>query len=353
MIQARQRFPLTDRQPFRRNIVYMDKEPFGGTDMKRIIALTAFMLLLSLSACGQKTSPSQPDLASAAPTPVIAETPTTEPVTVKTQVYAQSGPYGQISLTLPEGWQAKSMPMAEGTDFMGLYGLRLQKPVTPNSYIDVGYHQSFGVCGTGLEQKALMLAGAEGWAGYYDGHDNWDFITLGGDLEGLVAISQIQDEDRKEYTDSLSILDSLQFNPAIKSGGAYYFTEESEAPEIALELELEHITATGADLVFYQWDGSQLKGTLFTNAHFTLEKQEKVTETWQPLDFSWGNDTPSFTAVSFPIQSNERTCLKCEWFDYYGELEPGTYRLTKSITCSTDTSHHKTYELKACFVWEG
>ena len=74
---------------------------------------------------------------------------------------------------------------------------------------------SFGVCGTGLKEETLTLAGDSVSAGYYDGDKNWTFLSFQGKNHGIVAWA---DPNAGWFADKgdqlLSMLDTIEWEPA-------------------------------------------------------------------------------------------------------------------------------------------
>lgn len=78
---------------------------------------------------------------------------------------------GQFSLAIPEGWTCDLE-----SDGDSLY--MVIRPPHEVGAIKVGYDPSFGVCGTGLTEKAVTIAGMEAWAGYYGSNSRWTYIAF-------------------------------------------------------------------------------------------------------------------------------------------------------------------------------
>ena len=73
--------------------------------------------------------------------------------------------------------------------------------------LSLGYDPSFVVCGTGLTEEAITIAGMDARVGTYDGHAMWDFICFPGDY---VAINHSNDNWTDEERDAiLSILETF------------------------------------------------------------------------------------------------------------------------------------------------
>ena len=79
-------------------------------------------------------------------------------------------------------------------------------------------HENFGVCGTGLVQQEISLAGDRAVAGYYDeAQQIWDFIRFEGKNEKIVAQQYEAKEWFAENKDTImDILDSLEYYARIQ-----------------------------------------------------------------------------------------------------------------------------------------
>ena len=169
------------------------------------IFLLAAALLLPGCAGTQVQNQEEP---AEAPAPAETEAAAVEPDA--NRVYAV-GPYGRISVEVPEGWEAE--PYAAGSEWSspGLYGMHLHPESEENGYIDLNYTQMFGVCGTGLSQETVTLAGEEASVGTYDQNEMWNFISFRGALEHITVQSVMAEEwpeaDREAV---MTILDTVQ-----------------------------------------------------------------------------------------------------------------------------------------------
>ena len=100
--------------------------------------------------------------------PAETDAPASEPDA--NRVYAV-GPYGRISVELPEDWEDEVYAAGSEWSSPGLYGMHLHPESEETGYIDLNYTQAFGVCGTGLSQEMVTLAGEEASVGTYDDHE--------------------------------------------------------------------------------------------------------------------------------------------------------------------------------------
>ena len=82
------------------------------------------------------------------------------------------------------------------------------------NHLIIGYYPNFAVCGTGLEQKTVTIAGMEARVGTYDGKQMWDFIVFPGDFVVLNESGENWTEDEKSAI--ISILESLEIKEDAK-----------------------------------------------------------------------------------------------------------------------------------------
>lgn len=98
----------------------------------------------------------------------------------------QLGPYGSITLTIPDGWEYHECSAGDDALFGSSYGIQIC-PAGQKGCVEIGYSDAFGVCGTGLEEKHETVAGADANIGYYDGSKIWSYVVFRGDNEKIVA----------------------------------------------------------------------------------------------------------------------------------------------------------------------
>lgn len=147
----------------------------------------------------------------------------------------QGGPYGEISITLPKGWNYEAYPMDSDELISGMYGIQFHPEGVEEGYIAIVYIDFFGVCGTGLSLEHTQIAGQPVSIGTYDNHAYWDYVSLGGEYEGIVALTYQVESWWSEYGEhTLEILDTLTFVRDVREGGAgvhFFLTEDSNRDE--------------------------------------------------------------------------------------------------------------------------
>lgn len=206
--------------------------------------------------------------------------------------------------------------------------------------MEVGYIESFGVCGTGLESEEITLAGEKASVGTYDEHEFWDFISFTGENEHIVALTSSVESWWPEYDEQvMEILDTLKFERE---------SADSKIEQLGLSLEMKNITPTGATLVFQQADGNPT-GTLQFGDDFIIEKQEKGE--WKAVSVVVEGNY-GFHDLAYPLENDSMRETEADWEWLYGKLEPGEYRIGKSVHDFRETGDYDQYMIYGHFVLE-
>ena len=233
--------------------------------MRKFAIILLFTAGLALWGCGNTAEPELPETQTRnTPEAESAEMQTGNATPVQAEKVesidvTQGGAYGEISLSLPTGWTYEACPTDSGKLMNGMYGIRFSPDDVTEGYIELVYMDLFGVCGTGLTEEQVTIAGNPANIGTYDGHEYWDFVFFREENEGMVAFTYSVSDWWSEYADQvLDILDTLSFRRDVREGGANIYSEESRISEIALSFSLKNISSTGATLVFDQYDADAL-----------------------------------------------------------------------------------------------
>ena len=238
-----------------------------------------------------------------------------------------SGPYGTLCINVPENWTWEACPVDSDKLMYGYYGIILRPTGAKEGQIELIYHDSFAVCGTGLESKDITLAGGPAMMGIYDRKPDWDFIIFRGANEGVVAQTKMCETwTDGMWAEALTILDSASFDADRKEGGIGQFCRESENDTIAVLMEVRHVTPTGATVRFHQYDNMD-HGALIYGQGFYLERQ--TDSGWEKLPEVI--DEWAFTEEGYPIPQGGEAEIDTQWEWLYGALGPGTYRICKSV----------------------
>lgn len=327
-----------------------------------ISALTLTATVLALTGCGGvATLP----LESTQPVADGTETTTGETDEGATQANAQEvkgttvtqpGPYGSITLTIPDGWEYHECSAGDDALFGSSYGIQIC-PVGQKGCVEIGYSDAFGVCGTGLEEKHETVAGADANIGYYDGSKIWSYVVFRGDNEKIVAetwgvdawwnldatnretegkdseIATEQDDNKnKEETNLLTygdqvmqILDTLQYDASEQTGAIGVYDEDSGNDEIGVQTVIRKVSKTAATVEFTRYD-PQLEGEYMTGEYFSIEK--KTGDQWEKLD---AKDDVGFEDIGIQIPSDEPVSHEYDWSNLYGEFTAGDYRINVKV----------------------
>ena len=269
------------------------------------------------------------------------------------RVYAR-GPYGRISVILPDSWLCEPYSVNSEKSNSGSYGMWIHPAEEETGYIDLFYMQMFGVCGTGLKQETVTLAGGEANVGTYDQHEMWDFICFHGDNEGVTAQSVMSEEWSVENRETaMHILDTLTFEPDKAEGAVSYFKRDSEIVEIGVIADAYDITSHGATVRFRVWDPELADGELEYGDDYSLERLDG--EAWTPVpvifDGEWAINSIAYIIPKEPENSASDWAVDWEWL--YGELEPGDYRIGKSVLDFRGSGDYDTYTVYVYFHYAG
>lgn len=133
--------------------------------------------------------------------------------------------YANISLTIPDGWEYETEDGERNTDFC----IAFWPSGRSEGKIRVWYYDSFGVCGTGLDQERIMFGNYEAWKGTYDNHKVWSYISLLGTPGRYVIENEGAGQWWDEYGgEAMQILNTLVVGDGIIS--------EAEAIAIAKDV---------------------------------------------------------------------------------------------------------------------
>lgn len=260
----------------------------------------------------------------------------------------QGGPFGAISLTVPEGWKYELCPMDSDSLLIGDYGICFSPEDADIGFVEIAYIRSFGVCGTGLSQEEVTVAGYPAWKGTYDGHTYWDFIGFKEPMRDVVAqtcsVEGWWEGNEEAVTE---ILETFTFDPDVREGGAYIYQNESENERIGLHLFLEGISSTGAMLCYNQYNKEAPTGQLEDGDDFAIEV--KKDGEWEEAPIAVEGDY-GFNAIAYTISPDDTTRRELNWEWLYGELAPGEYRIRKGVTDFRGTGDYDNYVLYAHFI---
>lgn len=299
-----------------------------------ISALTLTATVLATTGCGGVAT-----LPLDSTQPVVDGTETTDEGAtqanaqeVKGTTVTQPGPYGSITLTIPDGWEYRACSAGDDALFGSSYGIQIC-PVGQKGCVEIGYSDAFGVCGTGLEEKHETVAGADANIGYYDGSKIWSYVVFHGDNAKIVAETwdvdawwNLDATNLLTYGDQvMQILDTLQYDASEQTGAIGVYDEDSGNDEIGAQTVIRKVSKTAATVEFMRYD-PQLEGEYMTGEYFSIEK--KNGNQWEALD---AKDDVAFEDIGILIPKEEGVSHEYDWSYLYGELEPGDYRINVKV----------------------
>ena len=256
-----------------------------------------------------------------------------------------TGPYGKLSLMVPETWSYEIANVDGEKLLTGCYGIILKPNGIDNGQIEVVCADNFAVCGTGLVNEKNTLAGSPVRVGTYDADAHWSFIVFEGENPQVV----VNHTDCTSWSDSTwneawSILDTISFDRNQTEGGIGQFDPESENADIGVIMTVKNVTPKGLTVHFWQYENKTV-GELDYGEEFSLEKKDGDTWVLVPQVI----DDAGFTLEANVIPPGGETEINVNWEWIYGRLEPGTYRINKSVI-DHRSDGNTIYTLKEQFV---
>ena len=262
------------------------------------------------------------------------------------------GPYGRLQLTVPEGWNYKinTVEDCEESDFnYGCYSIAIA-PETHKGSAVIMCDPTFGVCGTGLVQESIQIAGCKANVGYYDGNTIPAFIHFRDDFCNIVVeLFSADDLWCDMHQEFMSILNTLIYDESNQSGAIGIYGDESYIFELGLELFAKKISSGGATIIFDQFDTDTVADTteIRVSSAFTLERRNG--DVWDEVD-SAIECNYVFTEGSFVLPHGTVTELKYDWIWCYGELPSGDYRMNLTVNGTPEDGDAVEYDAYAYFI---
>lgn len=317
--------------------------------MKRKIVYSILFISLCLTACGrldkfEAGTEKEPTSVSEHPTEIPEVELNDIDGLTKYKEVSYSGPAGTISVQIPKGWESLSFPACGDYES---YSIRFYPGNVEKGYIELAYINPFGVCGTGLANEEITIAGDTASMGTYDNHEHWDYIAYEGKNKGLVATTFFVDDWWDEYTTQvMEVLGTASFNAEDLSNTEGIVYNDTKVGEIGLSMSIRNIRRTSAELSFIQYDGNP-KGNLEFGDDFIIERIEKGewVEASTIVEGDYG-----FNDNAYPIIKEDVTDFEIDWEWLYGELEPGEYRIGKNVIDFVDTGSYDKYKIYIQFV---
>lgn len=311
--------------------------------MKMKIVAMLMVIGIVLSGCGNKKTTIDPEPVEKGSGSV--EIPLSE--TEGGDIVKQTGPYGSISITVPEGWSYQLCSVGDERVVGAEYGIHLYPEDAKEGFVELGHFSNFGVCGTGLTTEERFLAGDSATLGYYDGSEIWAYITFSGKNEGLCVLANCVEGWQETHLDqAMKILDSMKYDPKEQEGAIGVFDHEAEIEELSLLVSVKEISTTRATLEFSQYNRG-LASELFFGENFMIEKKSDAG--WNEADIVIEGDY-GYDDVAHVIKLDGITEYLYEWEWLYGALDAGEYRIAVEISEIKDTGEQASHIAYSHFV---
>ena len=183
-----------------------------------------------------------------------------------------TGPYGTIMVDVPENWSWEAFPVDSDGLTYGQYGLVLKPKDAAGGKLEIVYSDNFAVCGTGLKEEEITLAGVPALRGVYDGGAHWDFIIYHGAMDHVVAQALLcASWSETMWEEALQILDTVRLDPDKANGGVWQYSPECENEAIALVMDVRNVSDSGCTVHFLQYDDIGVE--TISGEAFYLERQ--------------------------------------------------------------------------------
>ena len=140
------------------------------------------LILLAVLMTGGCSKPQQTVTAETAPPQDSTPVPSVETRTVILESDEHT-----ITFEIPVSYTAEEIILDHAKEILVKDGV--------NEIISIGTGR-FGVCGTGLSEKKMMINDLEAVFGYYDGSPEWSFAVFLREEPKVYAISYINEDDR-------------------------------------------------------------------------------------------------------------------------------------------------------------
>lgn len=123
-------------------------------------------------------------------------------------------------------------------------------------------------------------------------------------------------------------------------------SEDFGIEKLGLSLKTKNVTPTSAILLFQQ-EGGKPTGMLEYGDDFIIERCES--NEWKAVPIVIEGNY-GFHDIAYSIANNSTTEFEMNWEWLYGKLEPGEYRIGKSVYDFRDTGDYDEYMVYAKFV---
>lgn len=240
-----------------------------------------------------------------------------------------SGPYGEITMSIAEGWTGKPFGTYENEAHIQEYGIILQKE-GEDSQAYLLYYPTFGVCGTGMTFENIEIAGKPANMGYENGSSFWGYVSMTDNMEGLVLLMENIPEEwwNSNREELLGMLDTVRLDAEKKTGVVEVYSDDSYNEEIGVKMRINKLSKTGATIEFVDVDDSKNQELFFGEEYYIEKKTENGWEQAKEVELM-------FIDIAYVVPAGESAVIDVDWSGSYGELEPGEYRISKGVSGKT------------------
>ncbi|MCR5591685.1 MAG: hypothetical protein K6F73_09160 [Lachnospiraceae bacterium] len=257
------------------------------------------------------------------------------------------GPYGRLSIKVPEKWECTAYPMDNDLMTYGEYGFVLHPEDANEGDLEIICDNDFAVCGTNLDTEETVIAGRHAHIGTYNNSTYWDFITIGEEGPQIIAMHTICDSWTDEmWNAAMAVIEDARLNTAAKKGCVWEYAPESENLDAGVSMDLFEVSPTGAEVRIFRFGGDEDDEVSYGQL-FTLEKKNE--DGWEELPVI--AEDAIFTEEAYIVPFNESSELITDWEWLYGVLPSGTYRMKKTVTVKCGGNSDQ-FDLYAQFIVE-
>lgn len=169
---------------------------------------------------------------------------------------------GGIALSIPKDWGYQVAEQGEKEFSVSVHPLSEEE-----GSIRIAYTESFGVCGTELEEQVCTINGMEAIKGIYDNSDTWTFLSFQGDYRGYVVENRAGDLWPEAYESQIEeLLATLSLGTDVKDETAVQKLEAGRPLDVdgtgnQLCLSLRDVDGNGGGSVWLSYGDSEVEVT--------------------------------------------------------------------------------------------
>lgn len=286
-------------------------------------------------------------VSTAAGTSSVSSAAVTASSAAAAQTLSVRGPYGRLTVQLPDGWTGEVLEQgSERLQELGsgaVCALCIRPAAQKMGWVEIGLQPSFGVCGTGLTQEKITLAGQEASVGTYEGERIWSFVSFGAEQgqARIVALThETQDWSDAQGQEALQILDTVSLERGDTQGGVGIYGQESEDEALGVSLAVSQVSDRGITLSLSQYDsGEDIKVSAEPGYRLQVREDGRWVDVPElSAEEQTGEGVSTATEgeneaadAALSLSSREPVLWSTDWTARYGRLSAGTYRIGKEL----------------------